>query len=213
MRGWNLQQVKEIRAERPYKIDLFEDLNSRYSSPPAPNKQRDLKSTQTMFEKIQSIEPVATQSNVLPTIHARSASRLWTLCGFALLTILLSSGCVQRRMIVRTQPEGAFVTIDRQPVGYSPVSVPFTYYGTRDIQIEKDGFKTVKVQQDVAAPWYGKFPASFVTENFWPREIRDQRVLDFQLEPRTQVNSNQLLDRASTLRSNVQRGTVPLPNR
>lgn len=124
---------------------------------------------------------------------------------------MMTSGCVQRRMIVRTQPEGAFVTIDRQPIGYSPVSVPFTYYGTRDIQIEKDGFKTVKVQQDVDAPWYGKFPVSFLTENFSPREIRDQRILDFQLEPRTQANENMLLERASTLRSNVQRGTVTAP--
>lgn len=114
-------------------------------------------------------------------------------------------------MIIRTQPEGAFVSVDRQPIGYSPVSFPFTYYGTRDIQIEKDGYKSVQVQQEVEAPWYGKFPVSFLTENFWPRELRDQRVLDFQLEPRTQVNESLLLERANTLRSNVRNGTVTAP--
>ncbi len=127
--------------------------------------------------------------------------------------VLLCTGCVQRRMIVRTQPTGAFVTIDDTPVGYSPVSVPFTYYGTREIQVEKDGFKPVKVEEQVRAPWYLTPPVSFITENFWPREIRDQRVFDFQLEPKTRGSDGFLLERANTLRQNVQSGTVTTPTR
>ncbi|MDG1873379.1 MAG: PEGA domain-containing protein [Mariniblastus sp.] len=129
------------------------------------------------------------------------------------LIILVSSltGCVQRRLIIRSQPEGAFVTIDRQPIGLTPLSVPYTYSGTREIQLEKDGYKTVKVQQRIDPTWYEKFPVSFVTENFWPREIRDERLLEFQLEPKTQVQENLLLDRANDLRYNVQRGTVTAP--
>jgi hypothetical protein len=128
----------------------------------------------------------------------------------ACLSVCLS-GCVQRRLVVRSQPEGAFVTIDNQPIGYTPVPVPFTYYGTREIQLEKDGYKTTKVRERIRAPWYEKFPISFFSNNFAGREIRDERVLDFQLEPSTQVQENLLLERANDLRLNVERGTVTAP--
>ncbi len=131
----------------------------------------------------------------------------------ASLILVSLSGCVQRRFIIRSQPEGAFVTIDRQPIGLTPLSVPWTYNGTREFQLEKDGYKTIKVQQRFQPTWYETFPASFVTENFWPQEIRDERVLDFQMEPKTQVQENLLLDRANDLRMNVQRGTITTPIR
>jgi hypothetical protein len=129
------------------------------------------------------------------------------------LILVSLSGCVQRRFIIRSQPEGAFVTIDKQPIGLTPLSVPWTYNGTREFQLEKDGYKTIKVQQRFQPTWYETFPASFVTENFWPQEIRDERVLDFQMEPKTQVQENLLLDRANDLRMNVQRGTITTPIR
>jgi hypothetical protein len=131
----------------------------------------------------------------------------------AVLVFASLTGCVQRRFIVRSQPEGAFVTIDRQPIGKTPLSVPFTYSGTREIQLEKDGYKTIKVQQRIKPTWYETFPVSLVTENFWPRELRDERLMDFQMEPKTQVQESLLLDRASDLRENVQRGTVTVPIR
>ena len=103
------------------------------------------------------------------------------------------------------------MTIDRRQIGLTPLSVPYTYSGTREIQLEKDGYKTVKVQQRIDPRWYETFPVSFITENFWPREIRDERLLEFQMEPKTQVQENLLLDRANDLRFNVQRGTVTAP--
>lgn len=129
-----------------------------------------------------------------------------------LLSISLT-GCVQRRLMVRSQPEGAFVTIDNQPIGPTPLSVPYTYSGTRQIRLEKDGFKTVDVEQRIRPAWFDTFPVSLVTNNFWPREIRDERILDFQLEPRTQASENLLLDRANQLRGDVNRGTVTAPLR
>ena len=138
------------------------------------------------------------------------SARLTMTLSVGLLLVSLT-GCVQRRLIVRSQPEGAFVTIDRRPIGLTPLSVPYTYSGTREIQLEKDGFKTIKVQQRIDPTWYETFPISFVTENFWPRELRDERLLEFQMEPKTQVQENLLLDRANDLRFNIQRGTVTAP--
>lgn len=132
-----------------------------------------------------------------------------------IVTLLCASlsGCVQRRLQVRSQPEGAFVSIDNQPIGPTPLSAPYTYSGTRQIRLEKDGFKTVEVEQRIRPAWFDTFPISLVTNNFWPYELRDERVLDFQLEPRSQANENLLLDRANQLRGDVSRGTVTAPLR
>jgi hypothetical protein len=131
---------------------------------------------------------------------------LWTLC-----LLCVSGGCVQRRMLIRSQPEGAMVTIDRQAIGQTPVSVPFTYYGTREIQLEKDGFQTIAVRQRIRPPWYEWFPLSFFSNHFALREIRDVRRLDFELIPKVQVSEYQLIERANQLRTDVERGTVTSP--
>ena len=59
-------------------------------------------------------------------------TRITTTLIVGLLLVSLT-GCVQRRLIIRSQPEGAFVTIDRRQIGLTPLSVPYTYSGTREI--------------------------------------------------------------------------------
>jgi len=105
------------------------------------------------------------------------------------------------------------VTVDGYPVGYSPVATAYTYSGSRDVLIEKDGFEPIRQKVDLSDPWYLRPPVSFVTENFSPVEIRHQPVIDFQMQPKSQVNGEVLLQRANTLRGNVQRGTVTAPVR
>ena len=116
-------------------------------------------------------------------------------------------------MIIRSIPEGAFVMIDGQSVGSTPLSVPYTYSGTRDIKLERDGYKTINVQQRFDPQWYQTFPVSLISENFAGREIRDERVLDFTMEPKSQIQEDHLLNRANDLRLNIDRGTItsPLP--
>ncbi len=156
---------------------------------------------------MRSIEPSA--------IHEADAGRSSPLRRLMVLLllglVLLSSGCVQRRMLIRSQPEGAMVTIDRQAIGQTPVSVPFTYYGTREIQLEKDGFQTIAVRQRIRPPWYEWFPLSFFSNHFALREVRDVRRLDFELIPKVQVSEYQLIERANQLRTDVERGTVTAP--
>ena len=129
------------------------------------------------------------------------------------LVPLICCGCIQRRLIIRSIPEGAFVKIDGQSVGATPLSVPYTYYGTRDIKLERDGYKTISVQQRVDPKWFETFPVSLISENFAFREIRDERVLDFTMEPKSQIQEELLLQRGNDLRQNVNRGTItsPLP--
>jgi hypothetical protein len=129
----------------------------------------------------------------------------WALLGAAFCAC--QSGCVQRRMTVRTNPPGALLYVDDYEVGTTPCSASFTYYGTRKIRIVKDGYETLTVMQSIPAPWYEYTPFDFVAENFVPGEIRDQRVLDYQLKPQTVAQSEQLVARAEELRRGVHGAT------
>lgn len=145
------------------------------------------------------------------TLYFRSFNQM-TICTVLIgFTLLATTGCVQRRLQIRSEPEGAFVSVDRQPVGLSPLSVPYTYYGTREIQLEKDGYKTVRVEQNIRPPWFEWFPISLISNNFAGREIRDNRVFDFTLEPKQSVDGNALFLRADDLRQDVRQGTVTAP--
>jgi len=115
--------------------------------------------------------------------------------------VLTASGCVQRRMTIRTNPPGAQVYIDDYDIGTTPVSTSFLYYGTRKIRLVKDGYETLTVDERISAPWYQYFPLDFVSENLWPGEIRDERVLDFQMAPQQMVPTELLLERAENLRA------------
>jgi hypothetical protein len=128
------------------------------------------------------------------------------------LALAAAGGCVQRRMLVRSNPPGAMVYIDDQPIGHTPVSVPFTYYGTRNFRLIKDGFETATQPHNVPAPWYEYPPLDFASENLWPWEIRDERIIDFTLVPQQRVPEQELLNRAEGLRRRTNQGiSTPIP--
>ncbi len=123
---------------------------------------------------------------------------------FALLALCLLccalTGCVQRRMTIRSNPPGALVYVDNYEIGRTPVSTDFIYYGTRNIRLEADGFQTYTAEQNFWPPWYELPVIDLFTENLWPWEIRDERVVDFTLTPQIIVPTDALLTRANELR-------------
>jgi len=114
---------------------------------------------------------------------------------------LMAGGCVQRRLTIRSNPPGARVYVGDQEIGTTPVSTDFVYYGTRRIRLAKDGYETLVVNQPIPTPWYQIPPLDFVSENLVPGEIRDERVINYQLVPLQQVPTDQLLSRAEQLRA------------
>ena len=128
--------------------------------------------------------------------------RLWVLC--CLLCLCGSGGCIHRRMTILSDPPGALVMVEGEELGYTPMSLDFTYYGTREITLIKDGYQTETVLQKVPTPWYEVFPLEFVTDNFVPLKIRDRHVFMYRLRPEVIVPTQELLDRANTLRSEAQ---------
>lgn len=115
-------------------------------------------------------------------------------------------GCVQRRLTVRSNPPGAVVYIDDVEIGTTPTSIPFTYYGTRTIRLEKDRYQTVEVQQKISPPWYQIPPLDFVSEVLVPREIRDEREVKIDMQPLAPTNETEVLGRANQVRQNSANG-------
>lgn len=132
----------------------------------------------------------------------------------ALAAIVLSlglSGCVQRRMLIRSEPSGALVYIDDHEIGTTPVAANFTYYGKRKIRLVKDGCETLTVMQDIPTPWYEYVPLDFVSENLVPGKIMDRRTLDYRLQTQIVVPTDQLLARGEDLRRGTHgSATVPI---
>ena len=135
-----------------------------------------------------------------------------SLAFLALLVALLPlSGCVQRRLTIRSNPPGARVYIDDYEIGTTPCSTDYVYYGTRKIRLVRDGYETLTVEQRIAPPWYELFPLEFVSENLWPGEIRDEREFEFVLKPQRLVPTTELVGRAEELRRANQTGAPISP--
>jgi hypothetical protein len=131
-----------------------------------------------------------------------------TLAILAIVALALLPGCVRRRLMVRSNPPGAVVYVDNQPVGTTPCSTSFTYYGTREIRLVKPGYETLTINQPIPPPWYQIPPIDFVSENVLPNEIQDFRTVSFNLSPQVIVPNDQLIARGEQLRSGTQQGAV-----
>ena len=142
--------------------------------------------------------------------------------GFALAIAAASTGCVERRFVVTSDPPGALVYRNGVPLGPAPVDDFFVYYGDYDIMLVKDGYETLRAKVKINAPWYEYPPLDFVAENLFPYTIRDIREggqFHFQLQPLQAVRPDDVLKRANDLRGQGRQlgvqpeGEVPPPPR
>ncbi|MDF1842140.1 MAG: PEGA domain-containing protein [Rubripirellula sp.] len=127
------------------------------------------------------------------------------------IIMLASNGCVRRRMTVRTNPPGAVVSVDNQVIGTTPAATSFVYYGTREFRIEKDGYRTETIRKRFNPPWYQLPGLDFVSETLWPGEIRDERIVDVELVPKTLEPADNVVERADSLRTQSRMGIVTAP--
>lgn len=121
------------------------------------------------------------------------------------------TGCVERRYTIRTDPPGALIIANGEPIGISPVSKSFTYYGSRSIRIIKEGYETKDLVQPIKAPWFDNLATEFFTENLIPYTFRDDVEFNYKLEPKQTADPLALQARAEATRQEAQ--TQPRPKR
>src|SRR3954470_21547928 len=107
-------------------------------------------------------------------------------CWFCFVVLALAglSGCVERRMVIISDPYGAIVYDEKNhSIGAAPVDHPFTYYGTYRFRLVKDSYETLVIEEKIRAPWYEWPGLDFISENLIPFTIRDVRYIRPTLQP------------------------------
>jgi len=101
----------------------------------------------------------------------------------AALISITTGGCIQRRMTIESEPPGAKVFLDGIDVGSTPVTVPFTSYGWREILLDLDDYQVQKNFVRIRVPLYALFPIDFFTDVLYPGTITDERQFSFVMSP------------------------------
>lgn len=197
-----------VRYTIPYKNGPFSDLETFWAAR-YPLRPRSLHLTMFLARGARIPMPRVLPTQLLFTSTRGAVSLCWLL-----IVAAVTSGCVQRRMTIRSDPPGALVYVDDYEIGNTPVSTDFVYYGTRKIRLVKDGYETLTVRQPFPMPWYQIFPLDFVTENVWPGEIRDERNVSLTMVPAASMPADQVVARAELSRAQARAlpgATTPPP--
>jgi len=114
------------------------------------------------------------------------------------------AGCVERRLTINTEPQGATVMLNDQQIGVSPVTVPFKWYGDYWVRISKDSYETLDTHRELKAPLHDWFPFDFFAQIVYPGRIVDAYEWTFDLEPKVYPTREGLLEEARSLRTHAE---------
>ena len=120
-----------------------------------------------------------------------------------LFTTLLLAGCVERRLTINTQPQGALVVLNDEEIGTSPITPPFEWYGDYWVRISKEGYETLDTHRKLKGPWYDQFPFDFFAQILWPKRIIDSYEWTFELAPQKQPTPEGLIKNAEELKNQL----------
>jgi hypothetical protein len=122
----------------------------------------------------------------------------------AILIVLMLDGCVQRTMVIHSDPPGAVVFMNDQEIGRTPITRDFTWYGTYDVYVRKDGYQTLHKRTKVIAPWWQWVPFDFLAE--FCGHPRDIQHLFYTLKPASTQPANpaEMFERADELKSQLE---------
>jgi hypothetical protein len=130
----------------------------------------------------------------------------------ALLLALPLGGCVERKFMIRSEPEGARVRVNGVLRGTTPLEIPFNDYGVVRLEAEPmdldgDGFPEFAGFSgpfELEAPWYQWFPLDFFSDNLWPGTLKVRReaclVLPTALDPDSDADTKRMMEKVPGLR-------------
>lgn len=117
---------------------------------------------------------------------------------------LLLGGCVERKLTINTEPQGALVFLNDEEIGESPVTLNFEWYGDYNVRIRKEGFETLKTHRELKSPWYDEIPFDFFAQIVYPKRIVDSYEWTFELSPKRQINRDELIENARKAKEQLQ---------
>lgn len=123
----------------------------------------------------------------------------------ALLLVLSCAGCVERKMIITSEPSGATVIVNNSWRGVTPYTLKFMHYGVYGIRMEMEGYYPMIVKEPIKAPFYQQNGAEIVSEVLVPKRISDVRELHYVLQKiETEDSKEDVMQRADEMRGRME---------
>ncbi len=149
--------------------------------------------------------------------RARLGRRLATACALLLAGPWLTGCAAERTLTITSDPPGALVRLDDEPVGTTPLEIEFLHYGTRRVNYSLEGYLTRSVLIEVRPPWFARFPVDILSEVIFPVGWRDDHAVHTSLTPGAEQLQppalRSVLERAEALRRAGPSGPRELPPR
>jgi hypothetical protein len=123
---------------------------------------------------------------------------------FCLVAGLALGGCVERKLMINTEPQGALVILNDEQIGESPVTVNFNWYGHYNVRIREEGYETLKTHKDLKSPWYDEFPFDFFAQIVYPGRIVDSYEWTFELSPKRDITRDELIRKAQEAKEQLE---------
>ena len=132
----------------------------------------------------------------------------------ALFLAFLALGCVERKLHIRTEPEGAVIAVNGTEIGTSPVTWEFFHYGTIRVTARLKGYETQQKIVKLKAPWYEYPVIDLFSDVVVPTTIHDEHHLQVALVPRESTPKEIDLKNAAALgvRATALRDTMRAQN-
>jgi hypothetical protein len=140
----------------------------------------------------------------MPRISAMKVYAKISFVIFITICVVALAGCVERKLTINTQPQGAVVFLNDEEIGSSPATVSFQWYGDYNITARKDGYETLKTHRKLEAPRHDAFPYDFFAQLLTPKRIVDSYEWTFELEPKKALSTDDLVQKAEILKEQMQ---------
>jgi len=111
-------------------------------------------------------------------------------------------GCTERLITITSQPAGALVHLNDEEIGRTPVTVPFTFYGTYDVRLEAEGYRPLWSERKANAPLWDQPGIDLFAEL---RSPTSHIKWHFEMELEGEVDETALIERANELGSRMSR--------
>lgn len=108
--------------------------------------------------------------------------------GALLAPLTLCAGCLDRTLLITSDPPGASVTVNDVEVGRTPVEASFTYYGTYDVLLTLEGHEPLRTKATARAPAYEYPPLDLAAEAL-PARIQSRVKWHFTLQPSPEMSA------------------------
>ena len=160
--------------------------------------------------------PCEGQTNPRKAVPVRPHSHTPILPHILIAALLLAplAGCVERSILLRSDPPGAAIVLNGVSVGATPVEVPFKTYGAYEVVLSAPRHQRLRQVVRIDAPWYQQIVIDFFAEHLWPFRIHDRHEISLALSPMGPLDEPALQKREEELRLRTEAGMpmeIPAP--